>query len=79
MESSTLLTNSHKIKYSGTFNPPASPHFGEAWERLVQSSKWAHEVIVKEQCVNDGTLFTLVAEAESMLNSRPLTPVSSDC
>ena len=60
------------------FNPPASPHFGGAWERLVRSTKRALKAIAGEQCVNDETLLTFVAEAEAILNSRPLTPVSSD-
>ena len=61
------------------FNPPASPHFGGAWERLVRSTKRALKAIAGEQCVNDETLLTFVAEAEAILNSRPLTSVSSDC
>ena len=60
------------------FNPPASPHFGGAWERLVQSAKRALKAIAGNQCVNDETLLTFMAEVESLLNSRPITPVSSD-
>ena len=60
------------------FNPPASPHFGGAWERLVQSAKRALNSVAAKQRVTDETLLTFLAEVESLLNGRPLTHVSSD-
>jgi len=60
------------------FNPPSSPHFGGAWERLVQSAKIALKAFVGKQCVNDETLLTFMAEVESLMNGRPLTHVSTD-
>ena len=60
------------------FNPPSSPHFGGAWERLVQSAKRALKAVAGKQCVNDETLLTFMAEVESLLNGRPLTHVTSD-
>jgi len=53
------------------FNPPSSPHFGGAWERLVQSAKRALKAVVGKQRVNDETLLTF-------MNGRPLTHVSTD-
>ena len=61
------------------FNPPAAPHFGGVWERLVKSAKRALKAIVGNQRVTDETLLTFMAEAESLMNGRPLTHVSSDC
>ena len=61
------------------FNPPASPHFGGAWERLVQSTKRVLKIIAGEQLVTDETLLTFFAEVESLLNSRPLTHLGGDC
>ncbi|KAL9969332.1 hypothetical protein ACROYT_G021532 [Oculina patagonica] len=55
------------------FNPPASPHFGGVWERLVKSAKQALKAVAGNQRVTDETLLTFIAEAESMMNSRPLT------
>ena len=60
------------------FNPPSSPHFGGAWERLVQSAKRALKAVAGKQCVNDETLLTFMAEVESLMNGRPLTHVSPD-
>ena len=60
------------------FIPPASPHFGGAWERLVRSSKVALRAVVGGQVLRDETLATFMTEVEALLNSRPLTHVSSE-
>ena len=60
------------------FNPPSAPHFGGVWERLVKSAKKVLKITLNGQLVNDETLLTLMAEIESLLNSRPLTHVSID-
>ncbi|XP_022806184.1 uncharacterized protein LOC111343295 [Stylophora pistillata] len=60
------------------FNPPATPHSGGIWERLVQSCKKALEVVLHGQVVTDEVLETAFAETEALVNSRPLTEVSSD-
>lgn len=58
--------------------PPASPFMGEAWERLVISVTSALKVTLKERSPSDEVLATLLAEAEALVNSRPLTHVSAD-
>ena len=58
------------------FSPPAAPHFGGVWERMVKSVKRALAVIMRET-VSDETLLTMMCEAEGIVNSRPLTHVSS--
>ena len=60
------------------FNPPASPHMGGAWERVVRSCKTAFKAVLKKQVLTDEVLATTMAEVESLVNSRPLTEVSSD-
>ncbi|KFD47687.1 hypothetical protein M513_11478, partial [Trichuris suis] len=60
------------------FSPPAAPHFGGAWERLVRSAKVALRKILNGRAVTDEVLFTVVVEVESLMNSRPLTHVSLD-
>ena len=59
------------------FNPPASPHFGGVWESLVKSVKRALQSSLSYG-ISDETLLTVLTEAEGMLNSRPLTHVSTD-
>lgn len=61
-----------------TFSPPASPHWGGAWERLIRSIKSALKVTLKERAPRDEVLSTLMAEIENMVNSRPLMHVSVD-
>ena len=60
------------------YNPPSSPHMGGAWERLVHSVKTTMKAILKNGTVDDFTLMTVFTEAESIVNSRPLTTVSDD-
>lgn len=60
------------------FNPPLSPHMGGVWESLVRSVKRALEVTLKERAPRTETLLTAFAEAENVVNSRPLTHVSVD-
>ncbi|XP_062542447.1 uncharacterized protein LOC134210417 [Armigeres subalbatus] len=62
---------------SGTsweFNPPSAPHMGGSWERMVRSVKVAIAAIADHpHHPNDEVLQTVIAEAESVINSRPLT------
>lgn len=60
------------------FNPPYASHMGGVWERLVKSTKRILKALVKEQLLTDEGLLTFMAEAESILNDRPITPVSND-
>ncbi|XP_044766545.1 uncharacterized protein LOC123322644 [Coccinella septempunctata] len=60
------------------FIPPASPHMGGAWERLVSSVKTTFYVILNNQILKDELLLTLFAECEKIVNSRPITKVSVD-
>ena len=60
------------------FNPPAASHMGGVWERMVRSVKNSLRVVVGRQTLTDETLVTVFAEVEHMVNSRPLTHVSSE-
>ena len=60
------------------FNPPDAPHMGGAWERLIRSVKVALIGILKDQITTEEILYTLLAEIEHSVNSRPLTHVSVD-
>ena len=66
----------HSIRWS--FNPPASPHMGGAWERLVRSVKEVMTGLMHDRVLTDPQLYTLLTEVESILNTRPLTRASDD-
>ncbi|XP_058828571.1 uncharacterized protein LOC131688382 [Topomyia yanbarensis] len=56
------------------FIPPATPHMGGAWERLVRSVKVAiGSILDAPRKPDDETLETIIYEAEAMVNCRPLT------
>ncbi|XP_058448925.1 uncharacterized protein LOC131428882 [Malaya genurostris] len=58
------------------FTPPATPHMGGVWERLVRSVKTAIGALLDApRKPDDETLLTILCEAEMMINSRPLTYV----
>ncbi|XP_058456916.1 uncharacterized protein LOC131434269 [Malaya genurostris] len=58
------------------FTPPATPHMGGVWERLVRSVKTAIGTLLDApRKPDDETLLTILCEAEMMINSRPLTYV----
>ena len=60
------------------FNPPGGPHFGEVWERLVQSCKKVMIAILENRSLTDDVLSTTMCLVEQTLNARPLTAVSDD-
>ena len=60
------------------FNPPAAPHFGGVWARLVRSCKKAMYAVLGNGSVTEDVLSTTMCPVELTLNFRPLTPVSSD-
>ena len=51
---------------------------GGAWERLICSTQCILCALIKIQVVTDEVLNTLMTEVESILNSRPLVPVTFD-
>ncbi|XP_062703537.1 uncharacterized protein LOC134285991 [Aedes albopictus] len=55
------------------FIPPSAPHMGGVWERLVRSVKAALTVLQDGRRLTDEVLLTTLAEAEDLVNSRPLT------
>lgn len=60
------------------FNPPAAPHQGGLWEAAVKSAKHHLKRVMGDTVLTLPQLITLTTQVEAMLNSRPLTPLSSD-
>lgn len=60
------------------FIPPGSPHFGGMWEAAVKSTKHHLRRVMRNELLTSEQLSTLLAQIEACLNSRPLTPLSTD-
>jgi len=60
------------------FNPPAASHMGGVWERQIRTVRKAINVVMNNQVLDDERLDTIFSEVESIVNGRPLTPVSDD-
>ncbi|XP_072178274.1 uncharacterized protein [Diadema setosum] len=61
-----------------TFNPPAASHQGGVWERQIRTVRKLLCSLVRQQTLNDDSLHTLFCEVEGIINSRPITGVSTD-
>ncbi|XP_074041812.1 uncharacterized protein [Leptinotarsa decemlineata] len=58
--------------------PQVSPHMGGSWERLVRLAENVLSITLKERHPKEEVLITLIAEAEDIINSRPLSYISND-
>lgn len=69
---------SHVIPCQWNFNPPATPHFGGLWEAAVKSMKHHLKRVIGTQILNFEEMCTLTQRVEPILNSRLITPQSTD-
>ncbi|XP_037930988.1 uncharacterized protein LOC119665811 [Teleopsis dalmanni] len=60
------------------FIPPRAPHFGGLWEAAVKSAKHLMIKGIFNASLTYEELTTVITEIEAMLNSRPITKMSSD-
>lgn len=75
-EKVTRYGNTKKVNWH--FIPPLSPHHGGLWESTVKLFKHHLKRVVGEELFTIEAFWTLVTEIEGILNSRPLTALSSD-
>ncbi|XP_046666600.1 uncharacterized protein LOC124358342 [Homalodisca vitripennis] len=69
-------STAHLIKWH--FIPPRSPHFGGLWEAAVRSVKHHLKRVVANASLTFEEFYTTLTMIEACLNSRPLTPLSTD-
>jgi len=60
------------------FNPPTASHVGRAWERMIRSVRRVLSTLTNDRVLTDDQLETFLLGAESVVNPRPLTPVTMD-
>jgi len=61
-----------------TFIPPYSPHLGGIWEAGVKSCKYHLKRIMGNTLFTFEKITTALVQIEACLNSRPISPLSSD-
>lgn len=60
------------------FIPAHSPHFGGLWEAGIKSCKAHLKRVIGNHVFTYEEFCTLLYQVESVLNSRPISPLSSD-
>lgn len=67
-----------KNRVTWHFIPPRSPNFGGLWESAVKSMKYHLVRVIAEHHLTYENLYTILTQIESIMNSRPLCPLSND-
>lgn len=60
------------------FNPPASPHMGGSWERMIQLVKSAMDAVMPTRTPREDMLRNVFKQIQNVVNSRPLTYIPLD-
>ena len=66
-----MMTSNKEINWH--WNPPAAPHFGGVFERMIRLVKQAVNADLGNADVNDEEFQTVFTGVESLMNSRPLS------
>ncbi|XP_070527735.1 uncharacterized protein [Cardiocondyla obscurior] len=74
----SIYNHAIEKRISWHFIPPAAPHFGGLWESSVKLFKHHYKRVIGDSLFTFEELNTFTAEIEGILNSRPITCISSD-
>ncbi|XP_066589589.1 uncharacterized protein [Prorops nasuta] len=77
-ENVKLSESAGSIGINWHFIPAYSPHMGGLWEAGVKSVKFHLKRIASTANLTYEEFYTLLTQIESLLNSRPLSPLSTD-
>ncbi|XP_008182033.1 uncharacterized protein LOC103309131 [Acyrthosiphon pisum] len=72
------ITTNSRPNCKWHFNPPSAPHFGGLWEAAVRSTKRLLVRTMSSHVFTYEEFTTVLIRIEAVLNSRPLTPASTD-
>lgn len=73
------LSEKHAIdEFTWSFIPPHAPHMGGIWEAAVKSMKSHLKKLSKNLSFTFEEFSTILVRIESILNSRPLSPLSQN-
>lgn len=73
-----LTSSIENVGISWSFIPAHSPHFGGLWEAGVRSTKYHLQRVAGNANLTFEQFYTLLVQIEAVLNSRPMSPLSSD-
>lgn len=74
----TIHEELYNFRVAFEFIPPYSPNFGGLHEAGVKSTKYHLKRIIGDKLLTFEELYTVLAQIEAVLNSRPLCPMSND-
>ena len=80
MDHDKITEKLRKQQIDWRFNPPGASHMGGVWERQIRTIRRILSTLLREHGnrLDDESLHTLLCEVESIVNSRPITAISSD-
>ena len=73
-----IIDNLNNDDIEFEFIPPYAPHFGGSWEAGVKSCKQHLRRVMGTANLTYEESSTVLAQIEVVLNSRPMSPMSSD-